>query len=169
MLIALEKLFVFVLVTLCFFTLGFWLWPSATIFSSPVGELTLGTILWGALSVCVWIGCLRFVGYELEKLNKHLSAPKNAEEKVIIDCPYCEYKMRIPLGRRLQVKCPNPVCAKDFKHGDAETKTLVEYSVLFIKIMFMVFMICVFVSAFFTVWEKGCCQIHLPDSFLTWR
>jgi hypothetical protein len=110
------------LIALGCFVLGYWLWPSG-VFEIPLGELTLDKIAWGALSLCFWVGGLRYLGNEFPGLEKQLSeieATEKIADKIVIDCPYCAHRMRIPLGRRLQVKCPNSDCKKEFKYGNAD-------------------------------------------------
>jgi hypothetical protein len=110
------------LIALGCFVLGYWLWPSG-VFEISLGELTLDKIARGALSLCFWVGGLRYLGNEVPGLEKQFSEIEDAEkltEKIVIDCPYCTRRMRIPLGRRLQVKCPNSDCKKEFKYGDAD-------------------------------------------------
>ncbi len=115
----LKKLLGASLITLGFFSLGYWLWPSG-IFQTPLGELTIGNLTWGALSICVWVGGCRYLGSEVTALNKRLSDIDEGE-KIVIDCPYCDRKMRIPVGKRLQVKCPNTACEGEFRYGDAKS------------------------------------------------
>ena len=67
----------------------------------------------------------------------------NLEVKVVIECPYCTRKMKIPIGRRIQVTCPDPACRKVFKYGsNPERKSFGRYvfpACMFIFICFAVY------------------------------
>jgi hypothetical protein len=155
----LESAVVNLLLGLLSFAAGYWLLPP-DVFRTPLGELTVGTLAWGAAAICIWLGYCRYITHELEAFNKRLSESEGLDTKVVIDCPYCARKMRIPTGKRVQVKCPEPACQKEFMYGEARDKSLVEYIMEFTKVAFLIFAIFVILVAFSVVWEMGCCRFH---------
>jgi len=50
------------------------------------------------------------------RIARNLAAARSnlPERRVVVSCPHCQQKLRLPVGRSGTVKCPNAKCAKSF-------------------------------------------------------
>ncbi len=91
-----------------------------------------------------------------------MTAAANPEVKVVIECPYCTRKMKIPVGRRIQVTCPDPACRKVFKYGsNPERKSFGKYVFPACMLIF----ICFAVYAGFEYRNKPDVQNHATEAY----
>lgn len=140
------------LISLCSFGIGYWAWPPG-MFLAPISILSVGNLTWAALSLCFWIGGFRHLqAYVKKERGRQEPEVQASEIKIVIPCPYCDFKLRIPAGRRLQVTCPNPVCKKDFNYGNVPEKTSFRD---FIFTSFLIICFSFFAYFFAPYWAKS--------------
>lgn len=98
----LTSLFGALLISLCLFAIGYWAWPPG-MFLAPISILSVGNLTWAALSLCFWIGGFRHLqAYIKKERGRQESEVQASEIKIVIPCPYCDFKLRIPVFEKIE-------------------------------------------------------------------